>query len=136
MKVPKELLDKCVEAGATFGPAPSFPSPEVEKPKKHKYNAVKTVVDGRTFASKKEAARYVTLKLAEQCGTISGLECHPAYEIIVCGVRIGKYTGDFRYTKDGATVIEDVKSKATKTTAYRLRKKLVEAIYGITITEV
>jgi hypothetical protein len=46
------------------------------------------------------------------------------------------YTADFRYVDaSGAVVVEDVKSGPTKTTAYRLRKRLVETIYGITITE-
>jgi hypothetical protein len=36
----------------------------------------------------------------------------------------------------GQVVIEDVKSGPTKTTAYRLRKRLVEAIHGVTISEV
>jgi len=33
-------------------------------------------------------------------------------------------------------IVEDVKSGPTKTAAYRLRKKLVEAIHGVRIVEV
>lgn len=36
----------------------------------------------------------------------------------------------------GILVVEDVKCKATRTAVYRLKKKIVEANYGITITEV
>ena len=52
--------------------------------------------------------------------------------------RIGYYTADFAYVrKDGAPVVEDVKGgRATRTEAYRLRKKIVEAFYGLTIEEV
>lgn len=52
--------------------------------------------------------------------------------------RIGYYTADFAYeTKDGVPVVEDVKGgNATRTEAYRLRKRIVEAIYGIEIREV
>ena len=53
-------------------------------------------------------------------------------------VKIGYYTADFRYRDDnGKVVIEDVKSWATaQERSYRLRKRLVEALYGIEIREV
>lgn len=52
--------------------------------------------------------------------------------------RVGHFTADFAYlyTGGGGIVVEDVKSKPTRTEAYRLRKKLVESTYGITITEI
>jgi hypothetical protein len=36
----------------------------------------------------------------------------------------------------GEQVTEDVKSKATKTAVYQLKKKLVKALYGVDIVEV
>jgi hypothetical protein len=54
------------------------------------------------------------------------------------GKQVAYYKADFRYWdfKEKRTVIEDVKSPATaKNPVYRLKKKLVEAQYGITITE-
>jgi len=39
-----------------------------EPPKKHKYNARKTVVDGITFDSKREAEYYCELKLRVRAG--------------------------------------------------------------------
>ena len=53
-------------------------------------------------------------------------------------VNCGRFTADFRYVvvATGEVVIEDTKSAPTKTTAYRLRKRLIEAIHGVTITEV
>lgn len=113
--------------------------------RRQKYNAKKITLDGVTFASQREGARYLDLKLLLRAGEIADLELQPKFqihtvnasgELILCG----KYTADFRYTTqvNGArvTVVEDVKSKATATTAYRLRKKLVEAAYGINIVEV
>jgi len=44
---------------------------------------------------------------------------------MVNGIKIGRYTGDFKYQVNGKTVIEDVKSKATKTRDYILRKKIL-----------
>ena len=51
---------------------------------------------------------------------------------------IGTYTADFRYVdlKSGEVTVEDVKSLPTKTTAYKLRKKIAEAVHGITVTEI
>ena len=39
---------------------------------------------------------------------------------------IGNYIGDFAYVEHGERIIEDVKSKATVTPVYRLKKKILE----------
>jgi hypothetical protein len=55
----------------------------------------------------------------------------------VNGQKLGFYRGDFRYRHNGVTVLEDVKSAFTaKIPVYRLKKKLVKALYGIDIVEV
>jgi hypothetical protein len=57
-------------------------------------------------------------------------------------IKVGTYRADFAYEQQGLSasenerwrrVIEDV--KGFKTPVYRLKKKMVEAIYGITIRE-
>ena len=101
-----------------------------------KYGNVQTVVDAMTFASKAEARRYGELKLLEQAGVIKDLVCQPKYSIVVNGKKICDYIGDFSYLDGHALVLEDVKAHITKTPAYRLKKKLVFAIYNIEITEV
>lgn len=101
--------------------------------KGNKYRNVKTVVDGITFDSKKEAARYQELKLMERAGEIEGLELQPSYELIVNGQKVGKYIGDFRYLCEGREVVED--SKGVKTPVYNLKKKLMKAIHNVSITE-
>jgi len=51
-------------------------------------------------------------------------------------VKICRYVADFGYIENGAVVIEDVKSKITKgLPVYRLKKKLMKALYGIDIRE-
>jgi hypothetical protein len=99
-----------------------------------KYGNVQTVVDTLTFASKAEARRYGELKLLEQAGVIQQLVCQPKYPIVVNGKKICDYIGDFAYLDGKGLVLEDV--KGMKTPAYRLKKKLVLACYGIEITEV
>ena len=101
-----------------------------------KYNAKKTEVDGRVFDSRAEARRYSELCLLEKIGEISELECQPKINVEVNGKHICNYIADFRYINNQSEyeVIEDV--KGIKTPVYRLKKKLVEALYNITITEI
>ena len=102
---------------------------------KNKYRAVKTEVDGIVFDSKREAARYMELMLLQRAGEISHLELQPVYECVVNGKKICTYRADFRYFTKLGNIVEDV--KGVKTPIYRLKKKLVEALYaGVTILEV
>lgn len=109
--------------------------------KRRKYRNEPTEIDGHRFDSKREAARYMVLKLEQAAGAISGLELQPKFPMHVTGpdgvrVEVAVYISDFRYGRDGQTIIEDAKSPATRTPLYLLKKKIVEAEYGITITEV
>lgn len=101
-----------------------------------KYKAVPTHVDGIRFASKAEAQRYSELKILEKAGTLSALRLQPRYELVVSGVKIGTYVGDFCYWDghESCTVVEDV--KGVRTPVYQLKKKLMKALYGIEIREV
>ena len=48
----------------------------------HKYNAIPTTVDGIRFASKREARRYLELKLLQKAGHISDLELQPRFRLM------------------------------------------------------
>ncbi len=100
-----------------------------------KYRAVPTAIDGIRFDSKAEAKRYGELKLMERNGDIMGLRIHPKYPIEVNGKKICTYIADFQYINlaTKTPVVEDV--KGVKTPVYRLKKKLVAAVYDIEITE-
>jgi hypothetical protein len=133
-------------------------------PSRQKYGSTKTTVDGITFDSKKEAKRYHELKLMQQAGQILALRMQPHYTLcalVVDGadlrdVNTGdivnrrhpvcEYVADFEYLAlttyspaNGPTwlpIVEDVKSVATrKKEVYRLKRKLFEAQYGVTIRE-
>lgn len=101
-----------------------------------KYGAIRTTVDGHTFASKAEAKRYGQLKNMERAGEIADLELQPRYPLLIGGVKVATYVGDFRYTVPltGEIVTEDV--KGVRTSVYRLKAKLMKALYGIDIREV
>lgn len=111
-----------------------------------KYGARKTVVDGITFDSKKEANRYRELKLLEEAGEIRFLRLQVPFELLPaqyaetgetykrgemagqpkmkCIERSLTYIADFVYTRtdDGKTMVEDVKGMKTK--EYIIKRKL------------
>ena len=98
-----------------------------------KYGAIRTEVDGITFASKKEARRYSELKLLERAGEIYELEWQVVYPLSVNGTRIGKIIPDFRYRRGDAVVVEDVKSSPTITTIFRWKRKHLLAEHGVSL---
>jgi len=70
--------------------------------------------------------RYLELKLLEKSGIISALELQPKFLLIPKTEKGGRsvyYIADFKYTKDGKTIYEDV--KGVKTDVYKLKKKLL-----------
>jgi hypothetical protein len=106
------------------------------------YGAERFEIMGKKFDSKAEGKRFLQLKAMEQAGEILGLETQVEYELIPAQ-KVGshkerpvKYVCDFRYTKDGSVVVEDVKSAPTKTREYIVKRKLMLWIHGIAIQEV
>lgn len=125
------------------------------KKQEQKFHNRKVVEDGQTFDSRKECRRYRELKLMQSAGMIHGLQRQKKYVLIpaqrepdTVGKRGGKikgklierevsYFADFMYyDKDGNVVVEDVKSPATKTKEYIIKRKLLLFKYGIKIQEV
>lgn len=106
-----------------------------------KYHSKTVEVQGIRFDSKKEANRYLELKLKERAGEIQNLELQPEFELQPKFRKNGvtfraiKYRADFKYTDHGKTVIEDV--KGMKTDVYKIKRKLFEYCYPeLTIKEV
>lgn len=104
-----------------------------------KYHARKTVVDGITFDSRREADRYLVLKSMEKDGLIENLRRQVRYELIPAFDVDGKhyrpvfYVADFVYVEDGKEIVEDVKGMRTDT--YKLKSKLFARRYGMSIKE-
>jgi|SRR5215468_2503576 len=99
-----------------------------------KYRSVKTEVDGIVFDSKKEAERWAQLKLLVKAKAITHLERQKPFDVVINGRRICRYKADFVYFQNGTRFIEDVKGFATP--LYKLKKKLVEAMFNLMIIEV
>ena len=101
----------------------------IKYPKRHKYNAKKIKIDEIEFDSKKEAKRYLELKMLEKAGKIKDLKLQPAFLLQEGFYYRGKairqitYRADFEYVDEkGNKVVEDV--KGFKTDVYNLKKKL------------
>jgi len=107
----------------------------------NKFNARKVKVDGMTFDSRREAARWRDLNLLQRAGKISDLRRQVRFLITPSFfgedgkaiLRSSSYVADFVYTENGKTVVEDC--KGLKTDVYILKKKLMYEKYGILIRE-
>lgn len=105
---------------------------------RRKYNNHPQTVDGIRFDSRKEAERYGQLVLMVRAGEIRDLEVHPRFPLVVHDQDCGAYVADFAYlTQHGERIVEDVKSAATRALpTYRLKRRLLWALYGLTVLEV
>lgn len=118
--------------------------------KPSKYRNVKTVVDGITFDSAKEAKRYQELVLLERAGKIARLKRQQSFELITIQTNlrgdavaldrvmvVAHWIADFTYDELSAEktqfVVEDV--KGLRTAGYKAKKRHFEAQYGIEIRE-
>lgn len=138
---------------------------EEQAAKKNKYHNIPDSRNGAEceikFKSRKEARRYDELMLMLKAGEIRDLRLQPQFTLQEAyttpegkRVRAIRYDADFSYyllttelyVADGGGstkaedewkyVVEDVKSKATKTRVYAMKKKLLREKYGIDIVEV
>ena len=122
-----------------------------DKPHKEtrkKYGNREQTIDGVRFDSQKEARRFLELREQLRRGEISDLKLQVNFTLqegytTPEGTRVRPivYKADFAYRRPGAGdarlyIVEDVKSKATKTRVYLLKKKLMREKYGIEIQEI
>lgn len=130
----------------------------LKREKGKKYNNTKVEFDNIKFDSKREMKRYLVLKEAQDNGIITDLELQPKYELIPSireeyikhlktkdkvetrTVQLAiTYTADFRYKKDGVTVVEDVKASpnmAALDKAFLLKEKMFRYFFGFPIKRV
>jgi hypothetical protein len=121
----------------------------LSKPKRSKYGATKTMVDGILFDSVKEAKRWQELRLLEKAGEISHLERQPKFYLYgkdgpvlirsrgYPNGRRAVWKGDFAYfcSIRNKRICEDV--KGFRTPIFILKKAVVQACYpGLEIVEI
>lgn len=107
-----------------------------------KYHNTKVIYNGIKFDSKKEMQRYKELELLESTNHICSLELQAKF-LLQDGYTNAKgkkirpiyYIADFFYFDytDRRWVVEDV--KGVRTEVYKLKKKLFEYKYNLTIDE-
>ena len=124
--------------------------------KKSKYNNKKIVNEFGTWDSKKEFQRWLVLKEAEAQGVITDLQRQVKFELIPavrekyikhlktkdkeCERTLQlpiTYACDFQYTKNGETIVEDVKASPKMLPKdFILKEKMMFALKGIKIRRV
>lgn len=163
-KYQRQALEKYMEQQARRGLVPSAAVPQ-EKAKANKYHNTPTervTASGAVlrFDSQKEARRYDVLAARLQAGQIRNLRLQVEFTLQEAytdtegrRVRSIRYKADFTYYRPPENgshaaywadqtgipwvlVVEDVKSRATKTQKYAIKKKLLKERFGLDITEV
>lgn len=99
-----------------------------------KYLNKKCEYQGIKFDSIKERNHFIYLKQLEEKGTIKDLKLQVKFPVVVNKKRICSYVSDFTYYDEFGYHVVDVKSPITaKNPVFRLKKKLVEALYNLEI---
>lgn len=163
-KYQAQAMKKYMEQQQRRGPAPpAAPSQDPAKGTKyHNTPTERVTASGAVlhFDSQKEARRFDTLTARQAAGQIRDLRLQVDFTLQEAftdtegkRVRAIRYKADFTYwerdaaeeSKAAATgwpcdswryVVEDVKSKATRTAKYAMKKKMLKDRFGYDITEV
>lgn len=124
---------------------------------RNKFGNRKVTINGETFDSQKEYNRYRELLLLVKAGAIHDLFRQVRFELIPaqyetyerysektgkrltdgkqCVEKAAYYVADFVYWEGNKMIVEDVKSEATRTPEYVLKRKLMMHIHGLRIRE-
>ena len=108
-----------------------------------KYRNTKCDWQGSKFDSALERDRFIILDADQREGKISDLRRQVKFVLIPSQTVDGKlverecsYIADFVYKVQGQIVVEDTKSKATRTPEYIIKRKLMLYVHGIIIHEI
>jgi proline dehydrogenase len=109
-----------------------------EVPKKRKFNNIPTLYNGDCYDSKKEAAYAGQLDMLKRAADLKERVTYWTRQVSFKFAYGGSYVSDFLVCyADMHWELVDVKGgKATKTAAYRMKKKILKHEYGIDIKEV
>lgn len=147
-KYQQQAVEKYMKQQKRRGPAPAAAAVQnTDRAAKYRNTPTERVTDSGAilhFDSQKEARRYDHLTIQQQAGEIHDLRLQVDFTLQEAytdpegrRVRAIRYRADFTYReRDGRLVVEDVKSKPTRTREYLIKKKLMKERRGIDITEV
>ena len=110
---------------------------KTKDPRRSKYNARKTTVDGIIFDSKKEAEYYRYLCQQMKDGKIDAFERQVRFDLIPSqpGERPVFYKADF-VTYKGDCRLDVIDCKGMRLAEYVIKRKLLLWVHGIKIKEV
>lgn len=117
----------------------SFALPEANEVSHSKFHAYKAVINNIVFDSLNESRFYIKLLKDKAAGLVKDFELQKPYEICPAfknsagkKIRKAEYLADFvLYLPDGTIRVIDV--KGVETDVFKLKKKLVEHLYPVTI---
>lgn len=100
----------------------------------NKFRNCPVTVDGEHYDSKREMLYHMDLKNLQRAGQITSLKRQTRFPLEINGVKIGAYFADFEFIENGRRRVIDVKSPITaRNPVFRLKKKLVKALHGVTV---
>lgn len=142
-KALKQLAEQQARRGRTSAAAVQGAA---KGPKYHNSPTERVAEDGTAihFDSQKEARRYDALILRLRTGEIRDLRLQVDFTLQEAftdenghRIRAVRYRADFTYKDlEGRLVVEDVKSRGTRTRDYLIKRKMMKDKLGISITEV
>lgn len=104
------------------------------RPKKNKYGARRTMIDGILFDSKAEASYYTKLKMREEAGEVSAVELQRPFALIgPTGELICTYRADFCFWDHKADRFRVVDVKGVETGVFKLKRKMMKVLLGINV---
>ena len=106
--------------------------------RRSKYGAVRTEVDGISFASKREANRYMQLTILQRAKQISDLKLQVKCPISINGIYVFSLVMDFVYwdrKNPDVPILVYEDCKGYRTDVYKLKRKCFEAQYKSKILE-
>ena len=107
---------------------------QTAKPKRNKYGAKRTVIDGVLFDSKAEATYYTALKMREKAGEVSAVELQRPFSLLgPKGELICTYKADFCFWDHKADRFRVVDVKGVETSVFKLKRKMMKVLLGIEV---
>lgn len=101
--------------------------------KQPKYRNKRCEMDDIKFDSLRERNYYANLRRMEIAGLIRKLQVHPRYPIVINKQKVCDVVLDFSFECTKSGIVSHIDVKGMDTPVSRLKRKMVEAQYGIVV---
>lgn len=98
-----------------------------------KYRNAKTEINGIRFDSKAEARYFTHLKDRESKGEVHSVQLQRPYALTINGYLVSTYKADFTFWDDAEKRERVIDVKGVITPEFRIKSKMMKAIYGIDV---